>query len=199
MRCSAIPLVLLFPFVLGACHGRLKLPEDIPPVDHVAAARSAEIRSYPWPDYVTGEDRSRIEDALRVIWDIGGRDGRDAEALLVGMDEGAEAADLRVAGRLVSEMKTAIDTYGAEAWEGKSRIMVLDRMLRKLDGMQERLLGEEQTLDLDDSAARALRLVRAWNWWYQEGRFLRRYKVWDPRVDLVDTHEPEADDGNLAD
>ncbi len=192
-------LLVALLLVLGACRGRLKLPEDIPPVDAVAAARNAEIKAYPWPDHVTGEDRARIEDALTVIWEYGGRDGREAEAAIVAMDKDAEAKDFRAVGRLVTEMKTVIDTMGVEEWEGKSRVMVLDRMLRKLDGMQERLLGEEQGLDIDDSAARATRLVRAWNWWYQEGRFLRRYKVWDPRVDLVDTHEPEADDGSLAD
>ena len=94
-------------------------------------------------------------------------------------------------GRIVSEMKAVIDEYGVDEYDGKSRIRVLDRILRKIDGVQERLLGEEYHLDLDEPGSRAMRLVKNWNWWYRKGRFIQRYKPWDPRVDMADPVEEE--------
>lgn len=186
-----LPLLLVgWALFLVGC--RARLPVETPKVtDHVKAARDAAIESYPWPETVTGEERLRIEEALRVIFDVGGREAREAEAFVVGLDRDADATAFRAAGRLVSEMKTVTDSYDMNEYEGKSRIMVLDRMLRRIDGVQERLFGEETGLDIDDSAARALRLVRQWNWWYREGRFQQRYAPWDPRVDLVDDGEEE--------
>lgn len=186
-----LALVLCAPFFCG-CHGRLKNPTSSIGRTN-AEAQKAAIETYPWPDYVTGEDRVRIEDAISTIFDVGGRDATDAELLLVEMDREADASAFRVVGRLVSEMKTVIDTHGVEEYEGKSRIMVLDRILRKIDGMQERRFGEEYGLDIDSPSSRAFRLVRTWNWWYREGRFIQRFKPWDPRVDLRDDEEDDPD------
>lgn len=190
---TRLPLLLPLAVLLVACHGRVtRLPATT--TKTIAEARQAPIESYPWPEYVTGEDRIRIEDYLETIFNVGGRDGMDAEARLVAMDEDADATEFRMVGRVVSEMKTVIDKYGVQEYEGKSRIMVLDRILRKIDGVQERMFGEEYGLDLDESAARAMRLVHVWNWWYREGRFLKRYKPWDPRVDMFDEDGTEDPD-----
>lgn len=189
MRTSTI-LLLVGACLSAGCRSRLFLRVKRT-LDPIQAARQAEVETYPWPDHVTGEERIRIEAALESIFDVGGREGREAEAWLVELDRDVDAASMRMAGRLVSEMKRVIDAYGLEGYEGKSRIMVLDRMLRKLDGVQERVLGEVQGLDIDDSAARALRLVKGWNWWYREGRFQQRYAPWDPRIDMLDQLEGE--------
>lgn len=174
--------------LLGGCHGRTTRP-DMSDADAKDAARDAPIETYPWPDYVTAEDRNRIEAALRTVFDVGGRDGVDAESIIVAMDRNADATEFRAVGRIVSEMKTAIDRFGVDNYEGKSRIMVLDRMLRALDGMQERLFGEEYGIDIDDSSKKVLRIVRRWNWWYRTGRFVKRYEPWDVRVDMVDPED----------
>ena len=188
-----IALVLL----LAGCHGRLRNP-DVAPATKVSSAKDAEIRTWPWPDHVTGEERARIEDAIRTIWDVGGREARDAEEDLVSLDRDAAASGFRAVGRLVSEMKTVIDRQGLEGYEGKSRLMVLDRILRQIDGVQERLFGEEYGLDIEGSAARALKVCRTWNWWYDEGRFLRRYEPWDLREDAEEyTEGDEKDDPDL--
>ena len=191
----AMLLLLGTALLLGACHMRRKIDPGFGTA--MKARKEGPIETHPWPDYVTGEERAKIEAAINTIFEVGGIDARDAEAYLVNLDVGAAATSLRSSGRLVSEMKHVIDRHKIEEYEGKSRIMVLDRMLRKVDGVQERLFGEEYGLDIDDSAARALRLVRGWNWWYRTGRFLERYEPWDPRVDMVDNNE--MDDLELDD
>lgn len=195
MRSTVRTSTLLLPILalaLGACHGRLKNPVSMIGRTN-ASAQKAAIESYPWPDYVTGEDRVRIDDALHTIFDVGGRDGQDAELILVALDLEAEADAFRVAGRLVSEMKTVIDEHGVEEFEGRSRIMVLDRILRKIDGVMARRFGEEYGLDIDYPASKFERTVRIWNWWYREGRFIQRFEPWDPRFDMKDEEEIDPD------
>ena len=187
------PLLLIFVAVcIAGCHGRLKNPTSTIARTN-AQAKEAAIEAYPWPDYVTGEDRVKIEDGLSTIFDVGGRDAMLAERILVEMDREADADAFRVVGRLVSEMKTVIDTHGVEEFEGRSRVMVLDRMLRKIDGVQARRFGEEYGLDIDYPASKFLRIVRVWNWWYREGRFIQRFEPWDPRYDMQDEEESDPD------
>ena len=189
---TSTSLLLLAAVLLAGCHGRLKNPTSTIARTN-AGARKAEIDTYPWPDYVSGEDRVRIEDCLSTIFDVGGRDAQDAELILVGMDREAEADAFRVAGRLVSEMKTVLDSHGVEEWEGRSRVMVLDRILRKIDGVMARRFGEEYGLDIDYPASRFERAIRTWNWWYREGRFIQRFEPWDPRYDMQDEEEQDPD------
>jgi hypothetical protein len=158
-------------------------------------ANDAEVTTFPWPDYVTAAEKNRIEESLRTIFDVGGREGREAEEYLVSLDRGAEASALRVSGRLVSEMKHVLDEYGLKGLEGKSRLMVLDRILRNFDGVQERLLGLEYGIDIDDPPSRVMRIVRGWMWWYADGRFRQRYEPWDWMVDGQDAVELEEEEG----
>ena len=95
-----VPLLLLVVLAVGlpGCHGRLKNPTPSS-VARAEDAREAAIESYPWPDYVSGEDRVRIENCLTTIVAMGGRDGRDAELSLVELDREATAEEFRVGGR----------------------------------------------------------------------------------------------------
>lgn len=186
---TTVLLALSSALLLGACQSRLPVGGGTA-ADQQDEARDAEIQAYPWPDYVTAEEKNEIETALETIWG-GGRDAREAEKWLVALDRDADADAFKMVGRVVTEMKTTIDTYGVDEYEGKSRIRVLDRILRKIDGVQERLMGEEYHMDLDEPGSRAIRLVKTWNWWYRRGRFITRYKPWDPRVDMADPVEEE--------
>lgn len=195
LRTPALPLALFAGLLVGllaGCHGRLKNPKTLIATTNDEAKR-AKIQNWPWPDHVTGEDRVKIEAYLTTIFDVGGRDAMDAELFLVEMDREAPADQFRVVGRLVSEMKTVLDEYGLEEYEGRSRIMVLDRILRKIDGVMARRFGEEYGLDIDDPASKGERLVHIWNWWYREGRFIQRFEPWDPRFDMQDQEEEDPD------
>lgn len=189
MRATPL-LALLSALILGGCQTQLPV-EGGTAEDQKESALDADIQAYPWPESVTAEEKTRIEEAIRVIWEQGGRDARVAEKYLVGLDKDADATEFRMVGRIVTEMKTTIDTHGVDEYEGKSRIRVLDRILRKIDGIQERLMGEEYHMDLDEPGSRAIRLVKTWNWWYRRGRYITRYKPWDPRVDMAD---PDAEE-----
>jgi len=189
---TSVCLLILAAVVLSGCHGRLKNPTSRIARTNTGA-RKAEIEAYPWPDYVTGEDRVKIEDGLDTIFNVGGRDAQLAERLLVEMDRKADADAFRIVGRLVTEMKTVLETHGVEEYEGRSRVMVLDRMLRKIDGVMARRFGEEYGLDIDYPASRFERTVRTWNWWYREGRFIQRFDPWDPRYDMQDEEEQDPD------
>jgi len=191
LRTSLLSLVLLA-LALPACHGRLKNPTSTIARTNRQAQKS-DIETYPWPDYVTGEERVQIEDHLDTIFNVGGRDGMLAERLLVEMDREAKADEFRAVGRIVTEMKTVLDTHGVEEYEGRSRIMVLDRMLRKIDGVMARRFGEEYGLDIDYPGSRFERTVRTWNWWYRAGRFIQRFEPWDPRYDMQDDEEQDPD------
>jgi len=191
LRTPALPLVLVAVFLAG-CHGRLKNPTSTIARTNFQAQK-ADIEAYPWPEYVTGEDRVQIEDGIDTIFNVGGRDAQLAERILVEMDREAEADAFRVVGRLVTEMKTVLETHGVEEYEGRSRIMVLDRMLRKIDGVMARRFGEEYGLDIDYPGSKFERTVRTWNWWYREGRFIQRFEPWDPRYDMQDDEEQDPD------
>jgi hypothetical protein len=191
MRMTVL-LAALAALILGGC--RVQLPIEGGTIeDQKDSAHDAEIAAFPWPDHVTAEEKNKIEEALKTIWDVGGRDARDAEKYLVRLDKDADATEFRMVGRIVTEMKNTIDEYGVDEYEGKSRIRVLDRILRKIDGVQERLMGEEYHLDLDEPGTRAIRLTKTWNWWYRRGRFVARYKPWDPRVDMADPVDEETE------
>ncbi len=191
-----ILLAIATALLLGGCRTRLPVGLLVPK-EWKKEAADTEIQTFPWPDYVTAAERNRIEDSISLILETGGREGREAEAYLAELDRGAEASALRAAGRLISEMKTVIDGVGLDGYEGKSRIMVLDRILRNYDGVQERLLGMEYGVDIDDPPSRVLTIVRGWNWWYREGRFRQRYEPWDWMVDGQDA--VEADEGSKGD
>lgn len=190
MRTWYLPILVVSALLLGACQSRLLAKRATPHVD-LEAARATVPQMHAWPEYVTADERMKIEEALRVVWDVGGRDGRDAEKFIVSLDKEVDATSFRAVGRIVSEMKVVLDTIGLKDYEGKSRIMVLDRMLRKIDGVQERVFKEHYGVDLDDPPSRIERLVSVWNWWYLEGRFLERHEVWDFRVDMMDDPEDE--------
>ena len=191
---AAVLVFACLALLLGGCRARLPVGLLLPK-EWKQDADDAEIRAFPWPDYVTADERNRIEEAITTIFDVGGRDGREAEEYLASLDRGAEASALRASGRLITEMKTVIDTIGLDGLEGKSRVMVLDRILRNFDGVQERLLGMEYGVDIDDPQSRILKIVRGWNWWYAEGRFRQRYEPWDWMVDGQDAVELEEEEG----
>jgi transcription initiation factor TFIIIB Brf1 subunit/transcription initiation factor TFIIB len=139
----------------------------------------AEVQTYPWPRDVTAEERNAIDEAVRTAIEQGGRDGADAERYLVGMD-------LKAAGRLISEFKRLKDEYGFESPEGLSRMMVIDRTLRRIDGMMERFFNAREALRSVSPPNEAERIVKRWNWWYDLEKWRVRMKPWDPRVDEAD-------------
>ncbi len=148
--------------------------------------RTIEIKTYPYLPDVSAEEQNRIEDRLRTALDVGAREGRLAEKELVRL--GTKAAP-----RLISEFKPIVDSNGLEKPEGQMRAMVLDRVLRQIDGVQERLFGDLHAIHVDSTVASALDTIRNWNWWWDTKEYEKHpRKPWDPAVDEKDApNEPQ--------
>ncbi|MHC5011814.1 MAG: hypothetical protein ACYTG6_12865 [Planctomycetota bacterium] len=148
----------------------------------------AEIQTYPWPEDVTGEERNKIDEAVHNALEVGGRDGLEAEEYLVSMD-------LKAAGRLISEFVRVKTEYGLTDPEGLARMMVIDRTLRKIDGVMERFFNHRDSIKPVTPESQVMWVLKRWNWWWDLERYRRRYEPWDPRVDEDD---PDAE-GNEED
>jgi hypothetical protein len=145
----------------------------------------AEVKTYPYTDDVSADDRNKIDEAVNAAVEVGGRDGVDAEKFLVG--EGLKAAP-----RLISEFKHIEDKYSFEKSDGLSRAMVVDRILRKIDGVQERKFHDTKPINANSDPIQALKTAKNWNWWWDTGAYKTPMKPWDPRVD-------EKDQGDAGD
>ena len=92
--------------------------------------------------------------------------------------------------RLIGELRRLKDKYGLTNLDGLSRMLVIDRTLRKYDGFQERLLHDYHPIDVDRPEPRTLRAIQSWNWWWATGEWQKNpRKPWDPRVDEKDQAE----------
>jgi hypothetical protein len=151
-------------------------------------SRRAEVKSYPWRDDVTGEERNAIEQAVRTAVEESGADARDAQDWLVTMD-------LKAAGRLVSEFKRLKDEYGLEDPEGLARMQVVDRVLRRIDGVQERTFRTTTQIKPVSPVSAVEKIMRQWNWWWDLEKWRIRHKPWDPRVDEADPDSEGGDEG----
>ncbi len=158
--------------------------------DHAwSLAETAEIRTWPWPDYVTARERRQIEDSIHAALETGGREGVEAEDLLVELDLEADASRFRAVGRLISQFVVIQDTWGLDNPEGLSRAMVIDRVLRRIDGVQERDFGDRLGIRAQTTEAHALGVIRHWNWWLEHQAGRQRRAPWDPLQDLVDPED----------
>lgn len=158
-------------------------------------SETAEIRSWPWPAHVSGAERNRIADAIHTALEVGGREGREAEEWLASLDRDASAASFCAVGRLISEFPAIWDRWGLDGPEGLSRAMVIDRMLRRIDGVQERLFDDQLGIRAQTTEEHALSVIRRWNWWLEHEASRQRRAPWDPLEDLLD---PEDDPQVLA-
>jgi hypothetical protein len=67
--------------------------------------------------------------------------------------------------------------------------MVVDRVLRKIDGVQERKFKDTRPIHVNSDPKQAQDTIRKWNWWWDTGAFKTRMKPWDPREDEKDAGE----------
>jgi hypothetical protein len=143
------------------------------------SASKAEMKTYPFTDDTSAEERTQIEEHVRALI-AGGSDGRRAETALVRMD-------LKAVPRLISEFKNIHDRAGGlEKSESLAEAMVVDKTLRKIDGVQERKFKDLTAIHPNSVPLQAMKTIKNWNWWWDTGAFKTREKPWDPRVDEAD-------------
>lgn len=156
----------------------------------------AEIKTYPYPDHVTAEEKNKIEEMMKEL-EWGGRGMYDAMDALAEMDcrdaDGKlkPGTEFKAVGRLISEFKNILDAYdnSYENEECKARLMTVDKILRKIDGFQQRDFADRQGIRVQSTESEVKHAILRWNWWYDLHKWQLRREPWDEREDLED---PEA-------
>jgi hypothetical protein len=153
----------------------------------------AEIKEYPWPEYVTGEEKAQIEEAIAKLAN-GGRDQTEGEEFLAKIDAyPAEGTQFKAVGRLISEFKRIMDEFGGDLGNPMTmaRLMVVDRILRHVDGFQERDFADRDGIKHSSTDTHAKTVMRRWNWWYDLEKWRMRRVPWDDREDSRDMDEED--------
>jgi len=78
--------------------------------------------------------------------------------------------------------------------ECMARLMIVDRVLRRIDGMQQRDFGDRQGIRSQSTDSEARKAMKRWNWWYDLEKWRLRREPWDQREDLMDPEEVEGDE-----
>lgn len=144
-----------------------------------AAPGSGTIKTWPYPDDVTAEERARIDQALDTAVNNVGVDQREAEALLVKLG-------VKAGWRLVSEFKHLQDTTSFEGRKGKVSAMIVDRILRKIDGFMEKRTGYHECINPESTLEYMTGVAKRWNDWLEKGYYKTPIPPFDPRVDAAD-------------
>jgi hypothetical protein len=156
-------------------------PDKPPGTSGVSVQPSkAEIKTYPHLTDTTADEQNKIDQAVQDALEGGGREARDGEVFLVKMD-------LKSAPALISQFKHVKDKHGLEGPEGLKRAMVVDRVLRRIDGVQERKFKDTKPINVNSDPKQTEATIKRWNWWWDTGAFKDRQKPWDPREDEKDT------------
>ena len=165
----------------------------------------AEISVYPWPEYVTAEERNTIEEAVSNLA-LGGIDAQDAERYLIELDARSDDGKLKpgeefkAVGRVVSEFKNILGEYNNEVTDRVclARLMQVDRILRKIDGMQQRDFADREGIRSQSTDRYVMIVIKRWNWWYDLEKWRLRREPWDPREDLVDFPALDAESTEIV-
>ena len=118
----------------------------------------------------------------------------DAEDYLVRLDGPGEDGRLKpgdqfkAVGRLISEFKRIYDEFNGDIanLDAMSRLMVVDRDLRRIDGMQRRDFADREGIRVQSTDKFATTVMKRWNWWYDLEKWRQRRQPWDEEEDLVD-------------
>ncbi len=128
---------------------------------------------------VTADEKERIERALDTALNDTGRAVQEAQAVLVGLGR-------KSIWRVVSQFKHIQDTDTFEKRPGLIDAMVVDRILRSIDGYMERHAKVLDRINPESSPDWATNVARRWNAWLEKGYWKTELKAWDPRVDMQD-------------
>ena len=128
---------------------------------------------------VTADEKERIERAVDTAIHDTGRAVQEAQAALVALDRKAIF-------RLVSEFKHIQDKETFEKRQGLVNAMIVDRILRSIDGYMERTAKVRDRINPESSPDWATGVAKRWNAWLEKGAWKTPLKPWDPRVDEQD-------------
>ena len=152
----------------------------------------AEMKTYEYPDHVTAEEKAEIEKHVEMLL-MSGRDQRDAEKYFKKLDGFPKPGEeLKAVGRLISEFPAVIEEFGLTGPEAMSRLRVIDKTLRAIDGMQERDFRDIDGINIASDDRMAMRVIKRWNWWWDLHKWQLRRQPWDPREDMLDELEGEG-------
>ena len=155
----------------------------------------APIQTYAWPDFVTAEERNKIEESITAMIEIGGRDGDEGQEYMVSLDvDEQDGHKFRAVPRLISEFKNLLDTLDFADRLTAAKFRSLDRTLRAIDGFQERDFKDLHGLTINSNKRDVEKAAMRWNWWYDLEKYRLRRKPWDQREDLGDADEGDDEE-----
>jgi hypothetical protein len=128
---------------------------------------------------VTAEEKDKIEKAVHTAINDTGRSQREAEDLLVSLNR-------KAVWRVVSEFKNIHDSLTFEQRKGMVNAMIVDRILRKIDGWMERTAKIRDRINPESSPDWAAGVAKRWNTWLEKGYWKETLAPWDPRTDEAD-------------
>lgn len=149
-----------------------------------------ELRIVEWPEDVGEDVRSQAETHVAALIN-GGRESREAEAWFI--EQGN-----KVAPALISEFKRRVDANGMESKSAMGDLMVIDRMLFKMDGFPARKWNSTETITHASSPSFAMARMKRWVAWWDNGYWREPVKPWDPRFDEIDPDAPKPKDDEVG-
>jgi hypothetical protein len=118
-----------------------------------------------------------------------GADSREAEQELV-------TIGYKAAPRLVGAFhKIRTGPEGFEQRMGLMKAAIVDRTLRRIDGVMERRFKKQQPIHSASDPKHAEKIARYWNWWWDTGEWKKGHKPWDERTEGAAEEEPEEGGG----
>ena len=72
--------------------------------------------------------------------------------------------------------------------------MQLDRILRRIDGMQQRDFGDREGIRSQSVDRHVKLVIKRWNWWYDLEKWRMRREPWDESLDLEDPEVMEDEE-----
>jgi hypothetical protein len=139
------------------------------------------------------EERQRIDALIETaVFVNAGADSREAEEELVKL--GYKAAP-RLVG-VFHRIRTSPE--GFEQRMGLMKASIVDRTLRKIDGVMERRFKKVSPIHSASDPKHADKIARYWNWWWDTGEWKKGHKPWDERTEGAAEEEPEEGAGGMG-
>jgi hypothetical protein len=147
---------------------------------------SAQLKVFPWPDEVDKATRDRVEELLPAYM-RGDRWSQDAADELVALGR-------PICGRLISEWKHIEEREGFESREGKSQVRAIETILRRIDGVIERLYKLDPNYRIHPSSDYKFieGQIKRWVAWWEQGVWKKKpLEPWVEAEDGSDLSEEE--------
>lgn len=145
---------------------------DAPKAPPAAKGTLHEVGHHP---EASDDEKAQIDKLIQTaVFESAGADSRDAEKQLV-------AIGMKAAPRLINVFYTVKQSEGFEERLGKMKAAIADRILRKIDGYQERKRKSMSAIVAASDPKFVESSAKSWMLWWDNELWKNPMKPWDPR------------------